>query len=273
MSKRQLKSHIFLLFIPLLAVISCQSASSENGLLSIYLPTNEEKSTSLLYVEKHESQTLTSDIPFLISYPLKWKFVFVKYVIKEDLYNSLEKNKVILLPIGLSLSKSANGARPKSRINNQKNNSPSSNPYDSNNQEDPTTEVYRTIDYQTASYYFNFYSSFLLYTSRFESANNETILLNLDLHNWDTSEADLDKLKENVDYIATPSYLDSDLDLLPFDVYNEGKLSIQNFYLRFFTNGLDECPAFYAKYQKINEYLKDNEDTFETIKNKIKVNQ
>ena len=109
--------------IPLLFLIallsSCQTATDSKETKKIaniadnYPAVFDNSAASLALVERHESQHSTADIPYLVSYPLKWKFVFLKYVVSEDLYQNIEKGKVILLPFGLSLSKTNSGARPK----------------------------------------------------------------------------------------------------------------------------------------------------------------
>lgn len=265
--------------IPLLFLIallsSCQAATDSKETKKIvriadnYPAIFDNSATSLTLVERHESQHWTTDIPYLVSYPLKWKFVFLKYVVSEDLYQNLEKGKVILLPFGLSLSKTNSGARPKQLFRDKHYNMPSYNPYSSENVEDQSTEVYRTIDKEIARYYFTSYSSFLVYLKNYQPANNETILSDLDLHNLDTSEVDLTELKKGVDYVASPTYLDRDLDVLPFNTYNDGKLELTRFYINFYKEGLTECPIFYNRYELAMECFLDEVDTFETVKNRL----
>ena len=261
---------IFLLFV----LMSCQFYKATSNFqpadISTFYPVeSDNKETSFMLVERHESQYWTNDIPYLVSYPLKWKFIFVKYVIEEDLYNGLDKGKVILVPIGVSLAKTNSGARPKYNILSVTNNSPTSSPYNSDNQEDPSTGVFRSISYQYATYYFTAYHRFMIYVKDYQIADNEKILTNLDLHNTDTSIVDLEELKKDVDYVSIPIYLDSELCLIPFNRQKEA-IEIRGFYSYLYERGLDECPIFYEKYQEAQKCFIDNTDTFETIKNRIK---
>ena len=275
--KKVFNKSILLLLIPIVFLSCCQKIGSnqkqQNSIVKIsdYYPSiYDNKATSLAFVDRHESQHWTDDLPYLVSYPLNWKFIFLKYVVNEDLYGNIEKGKVILLPFGLSLSKSNNGARP-DNICSTKNNDPTT--YDSNNKdrnlEVPSTQVFRTINKEIARYYFTSYSNFLIYLKNYQPANNETILSELDLHNYDASETDLSELKKDVDYVAAPTYLDRDLDALPFNVYNNGVLEITRFYVHFYNEGLTECPIFYNRYELAMRCFEDDIDTFETVKNKL----
>ena len=264
------------LLFPIVFLSACQNVAGSKESRKIvaniadnYPAVFDNAAASLALVERHESQHWTADIPYLVSYPLKWKFVFLKYVVSEDLYHNLEKGKVILLPFGLSLSKTNSGARPKQLFRDKHYNMPSYNPYSSENVEDQSTEVYRTIDKEIARYYFTSYSNFLVYLKNYQPANNETILSDLDLHNLDTSEVDLTELKKDVDYVASPTYLDRDLDALPFNSYNNGKLEMTRFYINFYHEGLTECPIFYNRYKLAMECFLDEVDTFETVKNRL----
>ncbi len=269
---------IVLSLLLFLIITSCKSnemvshSSLHEEIVSAYPIKNGETQASFVLANKHESHYYTSDIPYLISYPLKWRFVFVKYVIKEDLYGKLESNKTILVPIGVSLSKTSGGARPKCLFADGENLTPNpSNPYESENQEDPSAEIFRTIGEQYATYYFNLYSHFLIYIKNYQPVESETILSDLDLHYGDTSVVDLDALKESVDYIAYPTYLDRELNMLPFNYSNNEQIDIERFYYSLFGRNLDECPIFYQEFLKIQKCFLDKIDTFETIKSRINI--
>lgn len=274
--RKALTKSVLLLFIPTIFLSCCHKYGSQNQQNNIFRVSDcypliyDNNAASLAMVDRHESQHWTDDLPYLVSYPLNWKFIFVKYVVNEDLYGNIEGGKVILLPIGLSLSKTNNGARP-DNICSAKNNDPSS--YNSNNKdrnlEDPSAEVFRTIDKEIARYHFTLYSNFLVYLKNYQPVNSETILSELDLHNYDASEADLSELKKDVDYVAAPTYLDRDLDVLPFNVHNNGVLEITRFYVNFYNEGLTECPIFYNRYELAMRCFEDDIDTFETVKNKL----
>ncbi len=271
--KNALKFIVFLVFLSGCKSINVlhESQNETTNIADNYPSIHDNKMASFALVDRHESQQWTSDLPYLVSYPLNWKFIFLKYVVSEDLYGNVDNGKVILLPIGLSLSKTSDGARPALYSSYEKQNDSfdrGSNTIDLN-AEDPSANVHRTINRDTARYYFTLYSSFMVYFKNLQPINDENILSDLDLHNPDATETNLEELKSEVDYISSPIYLDRDLDMLPFNNYNNGVLEITSFYTHFYNEGLAECPIFYNRYELAMKCFKDNVDTFETIKSRL----
>ena len=91
----------------------------------------------------------------------------------------------------------------------------------------------------------------------------------LDLREYGGSSADLDELKKGVDFVASPTHLDRDLDLLPFNYNNTDVLDIAGFYGAFYRIGSDQYPAFYDRFQLVTACFKDGVDTFDAIKSRL----
>lgn len=268
---KRLLSAITVLLVALVGSCKTNDVGSENekqALTSFYPKTNNSGNASLALANRHESQYNTSLIPHAYSFPSNKEYIFVKYVITEDLYKNLEKGDVVLFPICISLYKT-NNANQEDIKRLQMTSADLPHPSD----HDVSGEEYiRNINRMVVDYNFCMQGNFGVYFKGFKPKDGERILTDLDLHEADGSETDINGLKEYCDYVASPTYLDRDLDILYFNDENEGRLEITSFYNPLFNPDITECPAFYAKYKKALECFDDFRDTFETIKTRFENN-
>jgi len=95
---------------------SCQKAGSSQesqgesvDITEVYPSSFGGEPASFALAQRDESQHWPSDIPYFASYPQNRGFIFPKYVVGEDLYGRMEKGKVVLLPVGLTLPETDGG--------------------------------------------------------------------------------------------------------------------------------------------------------------------
>jgi len=252
---------------------SCQKAGSSQEsqgesveITEVYPSSFGGEPASFALAQRDESQHWTIDIPYFASYPQNRGFVFVKYVVGEDLYGRMEKGKVVLLPVGLTLPETEDGAGASSLSASALSAAPSSQSSVAIGSADPSGNVSKR---DQARYYFTLYSKFLVYLKDCQPSASETYLGKLDLREYGGSSADLDELRKGVDFVACPTYFGQDLDLLPFNYNNTDVLDIAGFYGAFYRIGSDQCPAFDDRYQSVTACFKDGVDTFDAIKSRL----
>jgi hypothetical protein len=242
--------------------LSQESQRESVDITEIYPSSFGGEPASFALAYRHESQHWTSDIPYFSSYPLNRGFIFPKYVVSEDLYGRMENGKVVLLPVGLTLPET-DGGEGTSSLSTLALSAASSSSY---GDPDPSGNLVRR---DQARYYFTLYSKFLIYLKNCQPSGSETLLEKLDLREFGGSGADLDELKKGVDFVACPTYLDRDLDLLPFNFDNTDVLDIAGFYSAFYRTGSDQYPVFHDRYQLVAACFKDGVDTFDAIKSRL----
>ena len=108
----------------------------------------------------------------------------------------------------------------------------------------------------------------MIHLKNCQPSASETYLGKLDLREYGGSSADLDELRKGVDFVARPTYLDQDLDLLPFNYDNPDVLDIAGFYSSLGVAS-SRYPVFYDKYKSVTACFKDGADTFDAIKSRL----
>jgi hypothetical protein len=271
----KIKKRIFWISLTLVILLSsCQKTSSSQesqgesvDMTEVYPNSFGGEPASFALVQRDKSQRWTIDIPYFASYPQNRGFIFVKYVVGEDLYGRMEKGKVVLLPVGLTLPETEDGAGTSSLSASALSAASSSSSGVAIGSADPSGNVSKR---DQARYYFTLYSKFLVYLKNCQPSASETYLGKLDLREYGGSSADLDELRKGVDFVARPTYLGQDLDLLPFNYNNPDVLDIAGFYSAFYRIGSDQYPVFYGRYESVTACFKDGTDTFDTIKSRLK---
>jgi len=267
---RKIEKGIFLISLTSAILLSsCQKAGSSQEsqgesaeIAEVYPSSFGGEPASFALAHRDESQHWTIDIPYFASYPQNRGFIFVKYVVGEDLYGRMEKGKVVLLPVGLTLPETEDG-KGSSSLSASALSASSTSPWDN---PDPSGNLFRR---DQARYYFTFYSKFMIHLKNCQSSASETYLGKLDLREYGGASADLDELRKGVDFVARPTYLGQDLDLLPFNYNNPDVLDIVGFYSAFYRIGSDQYPAFNDRYQSVTACFKDGADTFDAIKSRL----
>jgi len=264
----KIKKILWISLTSVMLLSSCQKAGSSQGsqgesvdIAGVYPSSFEGEPASFALAQRDESQHWTIDIPYFVSYPQNRGFIFVKYVVGEDLYGRMEKGKVVLLPVGLTLPETENG-KGSSSLSASALSASSTSSWDN---PDPSGNLFRR---DQARYYFTFYSKFMIHLKNCQPSASETYLGKLDLREYGGSSADLDELRKGVDFVARPTYLDQDLDLLPFNYDNPDVLDIAGFY-RSLGIASSRYPVFYDKYKSVTACFKDGADTFDAIKSRL----
>jgi len=269
----KIKKILWISLTSVMLLSSCQKTGSSQEsqgesveITDVYPSSFGGEPASFALAQRDESQHWTIDIPYFVSYPQNRGFIFVKYVVGEDLYGRMEKGKVVLLPVGLTLPETEDGEGTSSLSASALSAAPSSQSSVAIGSGDPSGNVSKR---DQARYYFTLYSKFLVYLKNCQPSASETYLGKLDLREYGGSSADLDELRKGVDFVACSTYLGQDLDLLPFNYNNPDVLDIAGFYSAFYQIGSNQYPVFYDKYKSVTACFKDGADTFDAIKSRL----
>lgn len=269
----KIKKILWISLTSVMLLSSCQKTGSSQEsqgesveITDVYPSSFGGEPASFALAQRDESQHWTVDIPYFVSYTQNRGFIFVKYVVGEDLYGKMDKGKVALLPVGLTLPENDGGEEASSLSASALSPAPSSASSVAVGSGDPSGNVFRR---DQARYYFTLYSKFLIYLKNCQPSGSETLLERLDLREYDGASANLDELKKGVDFVSCPTYLDQDLDLLPFNCNTIDVLDIAGFYSAFYRIGSDQHPAFDDRYQLVTACFKDGVDTFDAIKSRL----